>query len=65
MFVLILGLLGASGLFYFASATQYSGWALSSEVCRQGAILCDNPHWVLMAAGAAILIEMVRSMSKA
>lgn len=65
MFVLILGLLGASGLFYFASATQHSGWTLSYEVCRQGTIFCDNPHWVLIAAGIAIAIEMVRNMSKA
>lgn len=65
MFVLIMGLLGATGLFYFANATQHSGWALSYEVCQQGAFFCDNPHWVLIAAGAAILIEMVRSMSRA
>lgn len=65
MFVLILGLLGASGLFYFASATQNSGWTWSYEVCRQGTILCDNSHWVLIAAGIAIAIEMVRNMSKA
>jgi hypothetical protein len=65
MFVLIMGLLAATGLFYFAGATQHSGWALSYEVCRQGAVFCDNPHWVLIAAGAAILFEMVRSMSRA
>lgn len=65
MFVLILGLLGASGLFYLANATQHSGWAWSYEVCRQGAVFCDNPHWVLIGAGVAIAIEMIRSMSRA
>lgn len=65
MFVLILGLLGASGLFYLASATQNWGWTWSYEVCRQGQIFCDNPHWVLIAAAIAIAIEMVRNMSKA
>jgi hypothetical protein len=65
MFVLIMGLMGASGVFYLASATQHWGWTWSYQVCRQGMILCDNPHWVLIAAGAAIIIEMVRSMSKA
>jgi hypothetical protein len=65
MFLVILGLLGAGGLFYLASATQYWGWAWSYQVCQQGAIFCDHPHWFLIAAGAGIVIEMARSMSKA
>ncbi|ACI93306.1 hypothetical protein OCAR_6192 [Afipia carboxidovorans OM5] len=65
MFPLILGLLGACGLFYLASAMRYSGWAWSHELCRQGAPLCDHPHWLLIAAGVAIGIAMIRSMAKA
>lgn len=65
MFPLILGLLGACGLFYFAGATRYSGWAWSYELCHQGAPLCDHPHWLLIAAGIAIAIAMIRSMAKA
>ncbi|MBN9598939.1 MAG: hypothetical protein J0G28_04595 [Afipia sp.] len=65
MLVVILGLLGAAGVFFLASATQYSGWLWSHELCRQGAIFCEHPNWILIAAGAAILIEMVRTMTKA
>jgi hypothetical protein len=65
MLVLILALLGAAGVFFLASATQYSGWLWSHELCQQGAIFCEHPSWILIAAGVAILIEMVRTMAKA
>ncbi len=65
MFVLILGLLGAAGVFFLASATQYSGWFWSHALCQQGTIFCEHPSWILIAAGIAILIEMVRTMVKA
>jgi hypothetical protein len=64
MFLLILALLGASGVFFFASATQYTGWPWSYELCRQSGVFCDHPSWILIAAGAAILIEMFRTMIK-
>lgn len=65
MFLLILVLLGAAGVFFFASATQYSGWPWSYELCRQSTVLCDHPSWILIAAGAVILLEMMRTMTKA
>ncbi|MBN8968553.1 MAG: hypothetical protein J0G95_08845 [Rhizobiales bacterium] len=65
MLVLILVLLGAAGVFFLASVTQYSGWFWSHELCQQGAVLCEHPSWILIAAGVAILIEMVRTMAKA
>ena len=65
MFLLILSLLGAAGLFFFASATQYTGWPWSYALCQQSSILCDHPGWILIAAGAAILIEMFRTMTRA
>ena len=65
MFLLILALLGAAGAFFFASATQHSGWTWSYELCQQGAIFCEHPSWVLIAAGAVILFEMMRTMTKA
>jgi hypothetical protein len=65
MFAVILVLLGVGGAFFFASATQHNGWYWSYELCQQGAIFCEHPSWILIAAGAAVLIEMVRTMSKA
>ncbi|WP_458760995.1 hypothetical protein ACSVBT_09530 [Afipia sp. TerB] len=65
MFAVILFLLGAGGVFFFASATQYSGWYWSYQLCQQGAFFCERPSWILIAAGVAVLIEMARSISKA
>lgn len=65
MVLLILALLGSAGVFFLASATQYSGCQWSYELCQQGAVFCKHPSWILIAAGVAILIEMMRSMSKA
>lgn len=65
MFVLILALLGAAGAFFFASATQNWGWYMSYQLCRQGTVFCDHPGWLMTAAGVAIVIEMIRTMSKA
>lgn len=64
MFYFILALLGTAGVFFFAGATRYSGWSWSYEVCQQGAIFCEHPGWILIAAGVAIAIEMMRMMSK-
>lgn len=65
MFLLIMALLGASGAFFLASATQHSGWLWSYELCQQGTIFCEHPSWILIAAGVAILVEMMRTMTKA
>ena len=65
MFAVILVLLGVGGVFFFASATQYSGWYWSYQLCQQGTIFCEHPSWILIAAGIAVLIQMVRTMSKA
>ena len=65
MFLVILVLLGAGGAFLFASATQHSGWYWSYQLCQQSAFFCENPSWILIAAGATLLFEMIRTMSKA
>ncbi len=65
MFLLIMALLGASGVFFLASATRNSGWWLSYELCQQGATFCDHPSWILIAAGIAILFAMIRTMTEA
>jgi hypothetical protein len=65
MVAVILFLLGAGGAFFFASATQHSGWYWSYQLCQQGSIFCEHPSWILIAAGVAVLIEMARSISKA
>jgi hypothetical protein len=65
MFFVILALIGTGGIFFLASATQYSGWYWSYQLCQQGAIFCEHPSWILIAAGAMLLFEMVRTMSRA
>jgi hypothetical protein len=65
MFLLILMMLGVTGLFYFASATQNSGWYWSSVLCSQGGPLCDHPSWLLTASALLIALAMIRSMSEA
>ncbi|HEY0234466.1 MAG TPA: hypothetical protein VGC86_05345 [Afipia sp.] len=65
MFLLIVALLGAAGVFFLAGATQNSGWWWSYELCHQGAIFCEHPSWILIAAGIAILFAMIRTMSEA
>ncbi|RTL54655.1 MAG: hypothetical protein EKK40_02350 [Bradyrhizobiaceae bacterium] len=64
MFLLIMTLLGAAGVFFLASSTQYSGWSWSYALCQQGAIFCDHPSWILIGAGVLILLEMMRTMSE-
>lgn len=65
MFPLILAMLGLTGLFYFASATQNGGWYWSSFVCNQTGPLCDHPSWLLIATALLIFLAMVQSMSEA
>jgi len=65
MFLLILMMLGTTAIFYFASATQNSGWYWSSIVCSQGGPLCEHPSWLLIASAFLIAVAMVRSMSEA
>jgi hypothetical protein len=65
MFFVILVLIGTGGVFFFASATQNSGWYWSYQLCRQGEIFCEHPSWILIAAGVMLLFEMARTMSKA
>ena len=40
-----------AGLFYAAGQNQIG--SLGSEMCRDGAALCDNPIYVLVAAALA------------
>jgi hypothetical protein len=65
MFLLILIVLGATGVFYFASATQNSGWYWSHALCQQSGPLCDHPNWLLLLSVLLIALGMIRSMSEA
>jgi hypothetical protein len=40
-----------SGLFYAAGNHEIG--SVGVEMCRYGGSLCDNPHYVLVAAGLA------------
>lgn len=42
-----------SGLFY-AAGNHEIGW-FGAEMCRYGGSFCDNPHYVLVAAGLAAI----------
>ncbi len=65
MALLVMALLGASGIFFLASATRNSGWWWSYELCQQGTIFRDHPSWVLIAASIAILLAMIKTMTEA
>jgi hypothetical protein len=51
MYFAAAALLVLSGVFY-AAANHQIGW-LGADVCRYGGLLCDSPHYLLVAAGLA------------
>jgi hypothetical protein len=65
MFALLMSLLGLTGVFYLASATQHSGWGWSYELCQQSGPICDHPNWLLIGLVILIGFGMLRTMSQA
>jgi hypothetical protein len=61
---LVLAISGAGGIFLLAGATRNRGWSLADQVCVQGAVLCDNPGWVLAIIAALLFVATVQSIAK-
>jgi len=61
---LILAITGAGGIFLLAGATRNHGWSLADEVCIRGAVLCDNPGWVLVVLAALLFVATIQTIAK-
>lgn len=60
----ILAITGAGGVFLLAGATRNHGWSLADQVCFRGAILCDNPGWVLATLAALLFVATIHTIAK-
>ena len=65
MLFLILVLMLAAGLFYWAAANVHHGMPWADRVCGDAQILCANPWWLLAAAGVLILLAVAQRLLKA
>jgi hypothetical protein len=61
---LILAIIGAGGIFLLAGALRNRGWSLADEVCVRGAVLCDNPGWILTIIAALVFVATIQSIAK-
>jgi len=60
----ILAIVGASGVVLLAGAVRNRGFYLADQVCATGAILCDNPGWVLVVCAVLVFIATIQSIAK-
>ncbi|EKS40461.1 hypothetical protein [Afipia clevelandensis] len=61
---LILAIIGAGGVFLLAGALRNRGWPLADEVCVRGAVLCDNPGWILGVVALLVFVATIQSIAK-
>lgn len=61
---LFLAMMGAGGVFLLAGALRNRGWPLADHLCFQGAILCDNPRWVLVTIAALLFVATLQTIIK-
>jgi hypothetical protein len=61
---LILAISGAGGIFLLAGATRNRGWPLADQVCVHGAVLCDNPGWVLVSVATLLFVATIQTIAK-
>jgi hypothetical protein len=57
-------LVAAAGLFYWAASYANHGNYWADRICNEAQTFCDKPHWLLLAAGIAILIASAQSLMK-
>lgn len=62
MLQLILALLCGGGLFLLANATRNHGWYISDQLCLQGAVLCDNPGWIVTIGAVLVIFAAIHLM---
>ena len=60
----ILAIVGASGVVLLAGAVRNHGYYLADQVCAKGAILCDNPGWVLAFCAVLLFIATIQTIAK-
>ncbi|MCF2523644.1 hypothetical protein [Bradyrhizobium sp. G127] len=60
----ILAIIGVGGLFLLAGAMRNRGWYLADQVCAQGAILCDNPGWVVAISAVLVFVATIQTIAK-
>lgn len=65
MLFLIIGLTGATGLFYYASLTKNRGFVWIDRLCGETVFLCDRPNWLLALLCIVVVIGMLRTMGRA
>jgi hypothetical protein len=61
----ILVIVSAGGIILLAGAVRNHGWYLADQVCAQGAILCDNPGWVLVTSAVLLFVATIQTIAKA
>ena len=61
---LAMALIGAGGIVLLAGAMRNHGWSLADQICARGAILCDNPVWVLVAIGILVFMATIQTIIK-
>lgn len=62
MLYLIMGLTGATGLFYYASIARNHGSPWVDRLCGEAIFLCDRPNWLVLLLTIVIAIGMLRTM---
>lgn len=60
----ILAIVGAGGIVLLAGAVRNHGYSLADQVCAKGAILCDNPWWVLVFCAVLLFVATIQSIAK-
>lgn len=65
MLLIILALVGTSGLFYFAGVYKNRGIYWADRLCDQGSFFCEQPRWLFLALSVVIVVGMIRTMTKA
>lgn len=61
---LIMAVVGAGGIILLAGAMRNHGWYLADQICGRGAILCDNPHWVLATIAVLLFVATIQTIVK-
>lgn len=61
---LILVVMGAGGIILLAGALRNRGWHLADQICGSGAILCDNPWWVIVGVAVLLFAATIQSIVK-
>ncbi|MCX7308870.1 MAG: hypothetical protein NTZ72_13395 [Afipia sp.] len=62
MLQVIFVFLCGGGVFLLAGATRNHGWGVADELCRQGAIFCDNPSVIVTTGAVLVIVSAIHLM---